>query len=212
MKTDSGLIDVLSSVLDRVERMPDYEPGRFSDEPGDVVEGQGIFLGKLEMKYSLPGKVFNVYAAPEDLKTREQEKAYLNYNDTVARVAELKKWHGHNGGSYETFRDVFNALEKGSYKGEWFIPGMALLSGREGNGQFSLYDCIYRHQNAGSFKGTFDAAAAYPPHYWSSTVEEGAFVYYPRQVDFATGKSSLQQQLHGKGLCRPVRLVETVSP
>jgi hypothetical protein len=202
---NNDLNDVLSAVLERVDRMPEREPDHFKDEPGDNVAGEGIFLCTFEMKHAK--RMFNVYAAPEDLTTREYHRAYLSYKNTLARIAELKKWHGHDGGSYKIFREVFDAVENKTYKGEWFIPSMSFLSGQAGG---LYYNSLYRHRNAGSFNGTFNTSAANPRQYWSSTMEDvqDTKFLYPQQVDFSSGKKSVQYDRRQGGFCRPIRLVE----
>jgi hypothetical protein len=144
---------------------------------GVLVKGRGIYFGRWEPqdreKQSL-GKIFNVYAAPQDLPET------MKYVDTVKHIADLKNWNGFDGTNYATDKEIYAALKDGSYTGGWIIPPRELLSGTEPDGKFGIRqgniiqpDNLYAHKDKGSFKDTFTTAAAsgsdYPEWCWSST-------------------------------------------
>lgn len=179
-------------------------------QPGEMIAGEGIFLGKYKPRdrdgYSL-GKIFNVFAAPEDLTDASGKQSSFKYVDTVKRIAALKNWHGHDGTNYATDKELYQALKNGSYDGGWIIPTRALLSGKDVNSNVTQPDNIYTHKDKGALAGTFKTAASdSSDYYWSST--EGrdlpSFVY---DVRFSNGL----EHWHHKDItlfsCRPVRLV-----
>ena len=188
-------------------------------ELGQYIEGQGIYLGQYKPKdragNSL-GKVFNVYAAPEDLPDT------MKYLDTVKHIAGLKAWHGYDGTNYPTDKEIYQALKDGSYKGGWIIPPRELLIGTEPDGESGVRkgtiiqpDNLFDHQNKGAFKGTFKTVAssgsASPDWYWSSTEDRDnpSCVWGAR---FSDGDEGWDHKDTIRLSCRPVRLVETSAP
>lgn len=158
------------------------------------------------------GKIFNVYAAPEDLPET------MKYVDAVKHIAGLKKWHGYDGTNYPTDKEIYAALKDGSYKGGWIIPTRELLVGTEPDGKDGVRegkviqpDNLFDHQNKGAFKGTFKTAAAsfsdFPDCYWSSTEgrDNPSHVW---DVRFSDGKEAWHYKDCNRFSCRPVRLVE----
>jgi len=187
--------------------------------PGRLVPGQGVYLGQYSPKdrdgKSL-GKIFNVYAAPEDLPSTMQ------YVDAVKHIAKLKGWHGFDGTNYATDKEIYKALKDGSYKGGWIIPTRELLVGTEPDGETGVRkgtiiqpDNLFDHQNKGAFKGTFKTAAAsgsvYPDWYWSSTenCDLPSFVWFVR---FSDGGVVWHLKDRFRLSCRPVRVVEVPRP
>ena len=178
-------------------------------------EGWALYVGKyapLDRNGVSLGKVFNVYAAPEDLP------GTMSYVDAVKHIAGLKNWHGHDGTNYPTDRQIYAALKDGSYKGGWIIPTRELLVGTEPDGQSGVRkgkviqpDNLFDHQNKGAFKGTFKRAASsgsgFPDWCWSSTENRDS----PSVVWGVRFSGGYEGWFHKDGLrlsCRPVRLVE----
>lgn len=172
--------------------------------PGQMIEGQGIYLGQYEPKGL--GKIFNVFAAPEDLPEP------MKYAETVEYIAEMKNWHGHDGANYASDKEIFSALKDGSYNGGWIIPTYELLAGTDPKLlKYTHSSNLFDHRNTGSFKGTFTMVASSRPYlpeqYWSSAEdpEDTANVCL---VDFSTGRLDvIDKDVTGLS-CRPVRLVE----
>lgn len=114
---------------------------------GRLVAGKGVFLGvwepvldKTKIRYTLAepvpvpqieriGKVFNVYAAPEDvLRTPGEKYKEETYFDRAREIIPaLKGFHGHNGVPDIKYDKVFESIKDGSYNGEWFLPQSFLL-------------------------------------------------------------------------------------
>lgn len=183
------------------------EVGTLSDD--------GIFMGQYTHKgkgKSL-GKVFNVYAAPQDLTDECGNKAVLKYVDAVKRMAELRDWHGFDGTDYANDEAFYDALNKGSYKGGWIIPMTLFMS----DSYFAGY--LYKHRNTGAFKGTFtmrwtkeDADnGRFPYNYWSSTELYGDRSYVGI-VNFWYVEQIWAPKDYHHYSCRPVRLVEVSPP
>jgi hypothetical protein len=187
-------------------------------KPGDTVEGEGVFIGIFEPR-DRDGKslckTFKIFAAPEDLPGEDGARACLSYPDMVARLAQMKNWHGHDGANYKNSDRIYKALDTGRYKSEWIIPPHEILSGRDHIGiPIEQPDTILAHWQKGDLANTFntDAGRAFivhPHHYISSTVlPDGEYYFFacpskdvgdraPRWTHEATPTS-----------CRPVRLVE----
>lgn len=169
-------------------------------QPGQIIDGEGVFVGTWTSKDL--GKIFNVFAAPEDLTDIFERKILLTFNDAVVRVASLRDWHGHNGGNFENAAAVYDALKNGGYNGEWFIPTQEMLQ-----------DNLYKRQNEGSLKETFttkDYGSGYPVWYWSSTEHRGhsSGSSGMQGVHFSDGREGWYLKDNNRSSCRPVRLVE----
>ena len=184
-------------------------------QPGDLVSGEGIYLGAYkpqDRKGNNLGKVFNVFAAPEDLPET------MKYVDTMKYIADLKGWNGHDGMNYATDREIYAALKDGSYKGGWIIPPRELLVGTEPDGESGFRkskviqpDNLFDHQNKGAFKGTFKTVASsgsdFPDWYCSST-EDRVNPSCVWDVQFSDGYEDWHRKDNDRLSCRPVRLVE----
>ncbi len=195
-QVDASFLSPISSAI--------IEEALKNPEPGVWVPGQGIYLGKYKPKDSYGislGKMFNVFAAPEDLPDAMQ------YYETVKYIATLKDWHGFGGTSYVNTEEVYAALKDGSYNGGWIIPPHALLTGTES-------DNFINHKNKGVFKGTFKADAhnnadSATDWYWSSTESDGYFLALRfSNCDVAWYNGNVGTNIN----CRPVRLVEVSTP
>lgn len=223
MKSDIGLLDTLSFLLERVGRMPYKEPDHFKDEPGDLIPGQGIFLGRWRPKDDYGdslGKTFNVYAAPEDLVDDDgYNRALLDYERAVFRVFRLKNWHGHDGGLYRNAGEIYSALVDGKYKGEWFIPPLQLFTGRDKRGKIALSNTFRACKDKRAFKNTFNMQSSeesgglsvFPGEYWSSDSygDFGGRQY--AAIDMKHNNMTLRSDDYPRCSCRPVRLVEIKS-
>ena len=185
---------------------------------GEIVHAggvsQGVFIGTWEPKDAGGrglGKIFNVYAAPQDLVDDADQKKIFKYNEALARLAQMKNWHGHDGSSYTTDKDFYAALKEGSYKGGWIIPPWELLTGLDMSGSMRQPDNLHAHKNKGSLRGTFCLEAkpsgfGYPAWYWSSTVDP----HYPQHImdmRLRDGEEGWQRRDVYRLSCRPIRLV-----
>lgn len=172
--------------------------------PGEMIAGEGIFLGKYKPRdrdgNSL-GKIFNVFAAPEDLGGAEK------YVDTVKHIAALKNWHGHDGTNYATDKELYQALKNGGYNGGWIIPTRPLLSGRNVNDIIIQPDNLYAHKDKGALAETFKTAASDSSRcYWSST-EDRDYTSHVYAIRFSDGHEGRDLEDYFLFSCRPVRLV-----
>jgi hypothetical protein len=188
--------------------------------PGREIAGEGIFLGQYRPKdragNSL-GKVFNVFAAKEDLTDASGKKETFKYVDAVKRVATLKGFHGHDGKSYATDKELYKALKDGSYDGGWVIPTRELLIGTEAGGPTGIRkgtviqpDNLYDHRTKGALKDTFCTKAASgsgcPQWYWSCT-ERRDDPDRAWGADFSDGNGDWGHKDSSRLSCRLVRLV-----
>lgn len=159
-------------------------PAPPTPEIGELVEGEGIFIGQ----HQWLSKTFNVFAAPEDLPGKRSQP------DTVALVTGLTHWHGHGGTSYNSDKLFYTALETGNYAGGWIIPPINIL-----------HDNFFNHRDQGALKDSIKITAAdEQPTYYSSTPDGKEYFMV---MQFAAGKVS-DGFRDTDFLCRPVRLVE----
>lgn len=223
-KIDLDLLNgFLGDALKHVEALPNY-PAKEKVDPykntavGTHVEDEGVYLGIWAPKdrggVSL-GKVFNVFAAPEDLINRYGNKTLYTYVNTFERIGELKNWFGYPGEAYGSDVALYTALKNGSYAGGWVIPPLELILGTDTEGHEVQADCFSKHKSMGSFKDTFGKVSVenkgYHEWYWSCTRS-------PAHPAFAWGGAlgedghSMDEFLINNGIasCRPVRLVERV--
>jgi len=126
---------------------------------GDVREDGTIYIGTWEPKKlngkSL-GKIFNLFAAPEDLTDSSDQKVLLTFNDAVEHVADLKNWHGHNGGEFRNEKAVLKAVRKNPEALEnWFIPTKEILHGQDKGRNEVQTDNLYAHKDQGALRETF---------------------------------------------------------
>lgn len=162
-------------------------------EPGEMVKGEGIYIGEYDPKdgngKSL-GKLFNVYAAPEDLTSE------ISYKDALKKLKELKSWHGYDGTDYATSKKIIAALMNGNYKGGWIMPPLEIVE--VGVQEASL--C--RHKNSGLLSGTFSNV-----NYMTSTEKDGSESFHAVKMESGEN-TSINSGYTGGRACRPVRLVE----
>lgn len=99
---------------------------------GEHVRSKGIYFGTWEPKdengKSL-GKVFNLFAAPEDLTIHGKTNFYLT--DALEYISALNDWHGHGGIGFETHENVLYAAKNHHEKlRQWFVPTGEMLDGK----------------------------------------------------------------------------------
>lgn len=166
-------------------------------EIGQAASSQGIYLGQYkpkDRKGNSLGKVFNVFAAPEDLPET------MKYVDAVKYIADLKGWNGFDGTKYKNDKEIYKALKGGSYNGGWIIPPQEILK-----------DHLYKFQNKGALKGTFktvvSSGSGFSVWYWSSTKYRDISPYV-FTVGFSDGARDWFRKDILRLSCRPVRLEE----
>lgn len=177
-------------------------------QPGQMVDGQGVFLGRYAPKdregNSL-NKIFNVFAAPQDLPDR------MKYIDVVKHIAQMKEWYGFDGTNYENDKEICKALKDGSYKGGWIIPPLDILVGHDVDRKKTTADNLYAHKNKGYLKDTFHTAeslgSTYPDWYWSSTEDHDSSLGV-HSIRFSDAYDNWDNKDGSRLSCRPVRLVE----
>src|SRR6185312_13449366 len=111
-------------------------------------------------------KIIRFDASPDD-------DLVLTFDSTVSRLSGLRDWHGHNGAGYENAAALCEALKNGSYKGEWVIPPLELLCGRDQFGRNIQPDSLFAYQDKEDLKDTFcrssNSCMGNPTRYWSCT-------------------------------------------
>lgn len=90
---------------------------------GDNVAYKGLYMGLWEPDQKL-GTIFNVFAAPEDLFSRERNSYDLLLQDAVTEISKLSNWHGHDGAQYIIEDDLKDFGQE--HMGPWIHPGILL--------------------------------------------------------------------------------------
>ena len=181
-------------------------------EAGRLIPGQGVFIGRYEPKdkegHSL-GKIFNVFAAPQDLTDKDDAESQFTYDEAVKRIAGLKRWNGFDGANYANDDELYKALKDDSYNGGWIIPPYELLGGK--NGAETPPDTIYANKDKDALKDTFKDKDTFgmARWYWSSTEDpENSSKVWTTNFYNGDKTSDPKNNLHQS--CRPVRLVPVV--
>jgi hypothetical protein len=167
---------------------------------GQSTAGKGVFVGAWALKDQNgrnPARIFDVFAAPEDLTDSSGRKALLPFKEAAAQVASLRNWHGHDGGDFENETVLCKALGKGVYKGEWFVPTHDFL-----------IEGLYPNKDQGDLKGTFaikPSGSVNARWYWSST-EQRDLPDCMYVVDFTDGADGWVHKENYRLRCRPCRV------
>lgn len=170
---------------------------------GEMVPGKGVYFGvwtpppsleikkiiRLAMSAKQKTVQYRLFAAPADLTAPNGHRLLLNYKAAAQEVAKIVDLCGHNGAYFESDRDIYEALRKDSYGGEWFIPPKPFLDGwdddprdafiirdEERKKSKKVFDySLYEHRYVGAFIGTFKKQMANVAFghegysYWSSS-------------------------------------------
>ncbi len=113
-------------------------------EIGKFYKNKGIYQGVWEPTDD-KSKIFNLYAAPEDLKSINGKNLLLTFNKAAYYLSRLRNWHGHGGSDLKSAEDIKQAVLNNPEKlSDWFIPPLKLLSGQNTEGKkiqnTNLYD------------------------------------------------------------------------
>lgn len=102
-------------------------------QKGQWVQGKGIYVGvwaPVDFRGKSLGKVFDLYAAPEDLKSDDGSNLLLPFNKAVKHVASLRNWNGHDGGKFKNEQAVIKAAQDDPEAlKHWFIPSLEIING-----------------------------------------------------------------------------------
>lgn len=169
---------------------------------------EGIYIGQYAPRDREGNdlyKIFNVFAAPQDLGGRK------NYFDTIEHIARLKNWHGFDGASYATDKELYKAIKDGSYAGGWIIPTSDIMIGKDVDFQETTPDNLYAYRR--SFGAAADPERAFKARewYWSCT-EFRASPFHMKSIVLSGGDESWSNKHTSRLNCRPVRLVPVTAP
>ncbi|HBR69391.1 MAG TPA: hypothetical protein DEA55_08465 [Rhodospirillaceae bacterium] len=162
----------------RAELVPDpYDPVFDPSQPdvGKLIQGKGINLGTWEPKGKdgrTLGKIFDLYAAPEDIRNNSGP-VLMNLNNAVKHVADLKNYHGHDGGNFANDNAILEAaINDPKALAKWFIPTKEILHGKTSGGDKIQTKNLYDYRNIGDFKNTFIAKNGSRPAGWYCSLTE----------------------------------------
>lgn len=179
-------------------------------QTGQLVEGRGIYLCVWK-PWSDTNRAFNIFASPSDLKGSQHRGIFWTYNEAIKEVAQRKKWHGHDGGKFETDLDISESLATGHYRGEWFIPPIALLdsAAEPSLGAWVFSGGLYQNRTAGAFSDTLTTrrGSGSASWYWSSS-ENKHFPGNFFNVAFNNGSLDCHSRSKYYFVCRPCRAEE----
>ncbi len=184
---------------------------------GAPVEGEGIFggiwrpfAGLKDMDRKITERTWLVFAAPEDLGQSSKGVQLWNFYEAADELAKRKNWHGHDGVGYQSEQTIRNHLLAGQYQGQWFIPPLKILRGKNDQFQTAQGDNLYGHRRAGKFGFKIKTEPKTDDSqniYWSSTPSEhtSRMMHF---VDFRNGNTDCDHAHEFPLNCRPVRLKE----
>ena len=142
---------------------------------GQLIEGKGVYVGTWEPTDNngrTLGKVFDLYAAPEDIRKGNGDNLLMTFNKAVKHVAGLQNWHGHNGGNFENEKAVIQAVRNNpDALRNWFIPTREILHGQNTNGDKVQRDNLYDHRGKMPRGSEFvtKSGSGFARWYWSCT-------------------------------------------
>jgi hypothetical protein len=111
--------------------------GRLLDKDiGFYVKNKGIYMGTWVPRNddgNYLGRVFNVFAAPEDLKDWNSARLMTSFNYAVGHISSLPSYLGHEHFNHdvkdvEADEAIYKAIRDSKYDGEWFIPTKSILA------------------------------------------------------------------------------------
>lgn len=157
---------------------------------GDVVNEKGeIFIGTWTPKdrqgNSL-GQVFDLFAAKRDVQTLNTFNALAEY------VANMENGFNHLQGNTAPDKVLYDALQNGSYQGEYFIPTYDIAIDH-------LYENQDKFVNDSRLVAHTTSASDPVSHIYATSSERAVntpFVYTLNMVDNRTEKSIHNQVIH----------------
>jgi hypothetical protein len=178
---------------------------------GQLIEGQGIFLGRGRMRDSENrplNQEFNLFAAPQPLTDKTGRITSLSYGYTIAQLDALEDWHGHDGKGYANYQELREAMNSGMYRGEWVMPARHMISGLDALANRIQTDTFLKHIDKGDLKEAFNKATGDESlYYWSCTERADAWsrAWCLRLPDGALSDADLDKEI-SRNACWPVRM------
>jgi hypothetical protein len=185
---------------------------------GQMVEGEGLFAGVWQPlgKQRYMGlwewidlkKEWLVFVAPTDFRDDRKRSRISNFYEAAQEIVSRPQL-GHNGLMCLGEGDLHSALINKRYHGEWFIPPLELLCGKDVGGRIVNPQSLFanRAQSSFGFKTQWDPATPKTESevfYWSCSHPPDSENRYA--VDFSTGEVSADPARSIMMNCRPVRL------
>lgn len=148
-------------------KIENYDPAKDLDRCG------GIYLGAMERTNGITGlkEIWDLYAAPQDLKNSDGTNLLLIFNNAVKYVAALTNYHGRKGCHFANENELNAAFDNATYNGGWFIPTREILHGETISDRKIQLANFNDSRDMGAFKGTFvtSGSSSYANWYWSLT-------------------------------------------
>jgi hypothetical protein len=90
---------------------------------GDYRAGKGIYMGLWEPEQSL-GRIFNVYAATEDLFNSKKDSYNFTFDQAQKELASLRDWQCQNGSNIDISEDISEYSNE--ELSQWMLPRQLL--------------------------------------------------------------------------------------
>lgn len=169
---------IVSVSADGVVHVQDDRPTNDKPVPGQPVRGKGVYLGVWEpqdQEGRTLGKIFDLYAAPENFLQPNGRSLLMTFNDAVDHVAGLKNFHGHDGARVASEKAVLEAVRSNPEAlAKWFIPTKEILHGETVGGDKIQPANLYDSRKIGAFKKTlipFEGSSSKPARFLLSCTE-----------------------------------------
>jgi hypothetical protein len=186
---------------------------------GQMIEGQGIFLGRyapVDRDGNDLGKIFNVFAAPKDLKGGKNsfnKEGCFQYDELLECLSALKGWEGFDGTNFANDTELLEALRNDSYNGGWIVPPIELLGGKNFEDTDVQPDSFVAHKDKGHLKALrWIYRDEDPTNWYASCTETKETADCVKLFGIAAGKGGFVPKWIGMSRCRPVRLVPVGGP
>jgi hypothetical protein len=209
----------MRAAIDRCDaKMPVLMQGPgFSYVIGKMVEGEGLFAGVWQPLAHMEfiglcepaelEKAWLVFAAPTDLAGENGQPRIRTFPSAAREINERQRL-GHHGLLCLKESDLHSALIDKTYNGEWFIPPLGLLCGKDAEGRVVEQESLFKNRLKGDFAFKMqNGQGVESAYYWSCTpvLSEKDKM---NAVDFSSGEVRPHFMTGIAMNCRAVRLKE----
>jgi hypothetical protein len=199
------------AILDALQRARAYEEAARKANPyilGQRVKGKGVYAGMwrpVERDGTGLEMLYNVFAAPQDLKSKAGVTKRRPFELAAREVASLRGWHGYDGCAYQSDHELVAAIKADEYAEQWFIPTLEILNGRHLNGVKVRDDSLFTVTDTGALDPLAGSQLRGGAWYWSIT--ESSMIRGDRwAVDSASGFGIIPNSSDQRAFCiRPCR-------
>lgn len=114
-------------------------------EIGELIEDKGIFMGRMNVFRNQGIKQkFNVFAAPTNFLSQNQDVLMSEFEEAVQTVALLDQFLKNDGFDVSSEEALAKSVMSGEYKGQWVLPTYRVM-----------HHVIAKNKDQGAFKDSY---------------------------------------------------------